>query len=46
MFAERLGICKEERELEVTGNSCLDRLQGRIYRKQMICPSVIFTDGS
>lgn len=46
MFTDRLGIGKEERELKVTRNSCLDNLQGRISSKQIICPSVIFTDGS
>lgn len=46
MFTDRLGIGKEERELKVTGNSRLDSLQGRISSKQIICPSVIFTDGS
>lgn len=42
----RPGMGKEERELKVTGDSCLDNLQGRLSSKQIICPSVIFTDGS
>lgn len=46
IFTKRLGIGKGERELKVTGDSCLGSLQGRISRKQIMCPNVIFTDGS